>query len=277
MDLRSLTTAPGFPRRALSRAAGAVARLRVPRGLRKPLWGFLGRRLGIDADSIPGELTDYRSFLELFVRPYKDGARPLPQEPEAWCSPSDGRLVAVERVAPEGSWVIKGAPYATHELLPRVPPERLRGYRALQVYLAPYDYHRYHAPCALRVDAATVMPGGLQPVDPLLVRRSMRVLARNRRVLLHCTADDGSPLWLLYVGALNVGGMRFRFDETLGNGAWHASERRYDPPPRLARGAEMGCFEFGSTVVLFTPPGMRPLVRAGDKVQVRQALLEPAK
>lgn len=275
MDLRSLTTLPGFPRLAMSRAAGAVARMRLPRGLRRPLWGFVARRLGIDADSIPGELSDYRSFLELFTRAYQEGARPMPQD-QSWCSPADGRLVAVQRVAPEGSWVIKGAPYATRELLPGVLPEEVRRYRALQIYLAPHDYHRFHAPCGLTVDRATVLPGGLQPVDPILVKRSMRVLARNRRVLLHCTADDGRKLWLLYVGALNVGGMRFTFDSTLARGPWCASERRYDPAPRLERGEEMGCFEFGSTVVLFVPPGLRPRARSGDKVQVRQGLLEPA-
>ena len=164
---------------------GAVARTPVLPGLRAPLWGFLARRLGIDRASIPGELKEYRSFLDLFTRPLPEGARPMPQD-RSWCSPSDGRLVASERVSSEGSWVIKGTPYSTRELLPGVDPATLQGYRAMQVYLAPRDYHRYHAPCDLRVDAATVQPGGLQPVDPTLIRRSMRVLLKNRRIC--CTA-----------------------------------------------------------------------------------------
>jgi phosphatidylserine decarboxylase len=273
LDLRTLTTMPGFPRLAMSRAMGAVARIPVLPGLRAPLWGFLARRLNIDRASIPGELKDYRTFLELFTRPLPEGARPMPQNRD-WCSPSDGRLVASERISSEGSWVIKGTPYSTRELLPGVDRAELQGYRAMQVYLAPRDYHRYHAPCDLRVDAATVEPGGLQPVDPTLIRRSMRVLLKNRRILLHCTAADGTKLWLLYVGALNVGGMRFGFDDTLGARPWTAGTRRYDPAPTIARGAEMGCFEFGSTVVVFAPAAFRPLVRVGDSVLVRQGLLE---
>jgi len=257
----------------MSRAAGAIARLPVARGLRRPLWGFLGRRLGIDPATVPGDLRDYRCFLDLFTRPLPEGARPLELD-GGWLSPADGRLVARERVTPEGSWLVKGTPYATHELLPDADPEALRGYQALQVYLAPRDYHRYHAPCALRVERATVAPGGLQPVDPGLVRRSMRVLERNRRVLLHCRAEDGTPLWLLYVGALNVGGMRFTFDDTLGRPPFTRATRSYDPQPRLAPGEEMGRFEFGSTVVLFAPASMRARARVGDRVQARGALLE---
>lgn len=272
LDPRFLFTLPGVPRRGLSALMGRLARARVPIGLRRPLWGFVGRRLKIDAQSIPGDLRDYSHFLDLFTRPLPEGDRPLPESP-GWLSPADGRLVAHAQVTSEGSWVIKGTPYSTAELLPHGEMDGLLGYQALQIYLSPRDYHRFHAPCDLEILRAVVEPGDLQPVDPDLVRRAMRVLVTNRRILLHCRDAQGTPFALLYVGALNVGGMRFPFDPTLGQGPWARTTRQFDPPPRLAAGEEMGRFEFGSTVVLFAPSTLRPLVALDGETRARGPLL----
>ncbi len=273
-DPRFLLTLPGVPRRLISRCAGAVARAKLPRGLRRRLWPWLSRRLGIDAEQVPGEWEDYRCFLDLFTRPLPEGARPLP-ESDHWLAPSDGLLVSRSPLCPEGTWLIKGAPYSTEELLPGVEPRQLAGYQAYQIYLAPRDYHRYHTPCALTVESAWSGPGELQPVDPALVRRSMRVLVTNRRVLLHCRTEDGDWLGLLFVAALNVGGMRFGFDPSLGSPPMPEGGRRYDPPVRLEAGAELGRFELGSTVVLFAPPGLKPLVEVGGRTLARVPMLAP--
>jgi len=267
---------PAVPRRGLSRLAGRAARLRIPRALRQRLWGLLAKRLGIDRAMVPGELEDYPDFLSLFTRPLPPASRPLAAGQE-WLSPADGLLVAAPQVTAEGSWLIKGVPYSTEELLCGASARSFAGYRALQIYLAPRDYHRYHAPCDLHVEAAYQQPGDLQPVDPSLVRRSMRVLTRNRRVLLRCrSSEQGTPFALLFVGAFNVGGMRFCFDPTLGQAPLSAGPRRYDPAISCGRGEELGRFEFGSTVVLFAPPGLRPMVTEGERVWARKPLLEVA-
>lgn len=272
VDLRKIFTAPGVPRRAISAGAGLLGRLPVPRFLRRPLWGFLGRRLGIDQDEIAGDLRDYRNFLALFTRPLPEGARPVPPG-DSWLSPADGVLVAAARVTSEGTWLIKGTPYTSRELVPGGDIRLLAGYQALQIYLAPHNYHRFHAPCDLTILEAVTEPGDLQPVDPGLVRRSMRVLATNKRVLLHCRADDGTPLSLLFVGALNVGGMRFGHDRTLGMKPFLESRRIYEPPHCVARGEELGWFEFGSTVVLFAPGQRHAVMATGEATRAREPLL----
>lgn len=272
MDLRKVFTAPGVPRRLISSGAGLLGRCPVPRFLRRGLWGFLGRRLGVDMDEVPGDLRDYRNFLALFTRPLPEGARPLP-EGDAWLSPADGKIVAATRVSPEGTWLIKGTPYTSRELVPGGDIRLLAGYQALQIYLAPYNYHRYHAPCDLVIEEAVTEPGDLQPVDPGLVRRSMRVLATNKRILLHCRTPDGTPLSLLFVGALNVGGMRFLHDRTLGQKPFIQGRRVYEPAPKIERGAELGWFEFGSTVVLFAPGQRLSLKAEGETCRAREPLL----
>lgn len=273
VDLRTLATIPAVPRRGLSRLAGSAARMPLPVGMRARVWGMLAKRLGIDPSSVPGKLEDYPSFLSLFTRGLPEDSRPLPPG-EDWLSPADGLLVASSQMRPEGTWLIKGVPYSTSELLCGASSRDLASYRALQIYLAPRDYHRYHAPCDMQIEAAYQQPGDLQPVDPVLVRRSMRVLLRNRRVLLRCRSlTDGTRFALLFVGAFNVGGMRFVFDRTLGQPPLSEGERLYQPPVVCERGSELGQFEFGSTVVLFTPPGLRPLVEEGERVSARAPLL----
>lgn len=236
------------------------------------MWGFSARRLGVDLEEVPGDLRDYRNFLALFTRPLPEGARPLP-EGDAWLSPADGRVVAATRVTSEGTWLIKGTPYTSHELVPGGDVRLLAGYQALQIYLAPYNYHRYHAPCEMTILEAVTEPGDLQPVDPGLVRRSMRVLATNKRILLHCQAADGTPFSMLFVGALNVGGMRFLHDDTLGQNPLIEGRRVYEPAPTVGRGEELGWFEFGSTVVLFAPGQRISLKAEGETCRAREPLL----
>lgn len=248
--------------------------MRIPVRWRRSLWGFVGRRLKIDPAMVPGDLRDYPSFLALFTRPLPEGARPLPETP-GWLAPADGRLVSINQVTTEGSWVIKGCPYSNEELLPGGDLKGLLGYRAYQVYLSPRDYHRFHVPCDCTIERAIVEPGDLQPVDPLLVRRSMRVLATNRRILLHCRDAEGRPFALLFVAALNVGGLAFPFDTTLGQGPWVRTTHHYDPPPKMAAGDELGMFEFGSTVVMFVPPGLRSLTELDGNTLARTLMLAP--
>lgn len=276
MDSRVLFTLPGVPRGAISRFAGFCATRRVPRALRPRVWPFLCRRLGIARESVPGVWEDYGSFLELFTRALPPGSRPLPADDGGWLAPADGLLVAQANLAGEGSWVIKGSPYSSRELLPGLEPAQMAGWLALQIYLAPRDYHRFHAPCDLEVLEAVTEPGGLQPVDPSLVKRSWKVLVSNRRVLLHCRTPSGERFALLFVGALNVGGMRFVFDATLGAAPWARSHRNYTPPPKVARGAELGRFEFGSTVVLCASGARQLLLAPGASCRAREPFLGAA-
>ncbi|MBT7012862.1 MAG: hypothetical protein HN961_08125, partial [Planctomycetes bacterium] len=78
MDPRILLIFPGFPRLALTRLAGRVARMHIPRFMRRRLWAWLGRKLHIEAKDIPGDLRDYATFLELFTRPLADYRPDIP-------------------------------------------------------------------------------------------------------------------------------------------------------------------------------------------------------
>ncbi|HJM39856.1 MAG TPA: archaetidylserine decarboxylase [Planctomycetota bacterium] len=271
-DPRFLFTMPGFPRKLMSTFAGAMARLWIPASLRRPLWSALGKRLGVDPKTLPDDLRAFPTFLSFFTRPLPDGTRPIPEE-AVWLSPSDGILVDAATLHPEGSFLMKGTPYSISEMLPGIALSEVENYQAFQIYLAPRDYHRFHAPCDLHIEKATTCPGDLLPVDPGLVRRSMRVLTKNRRILLHCRDNKGRWFGLLFVGALNVGQMRFCFDSTLGLSPLAPGNRSYGPPHTLSVGEELGRFEFGSTVVLFVPPDLECQLSLGDKCLARATRL----
>jgi phosphatidylserine decarboxylase len=263
MEVRSLFTIPAFPRVAMSRAVGAMCRWQIPRLLRRPLWNRIISSLGIRSDTVGCDLREFATFLDLFTRKLPEGARPI-SESQHWLSPADGQLVEHAIVSPELSLILKGTPYSLEEMLPGANASDYLGYQVLQTYLAPYNYHRYHAPCDMRIIGAVTEPGDLQPVDPNLIRRSMRVIKTNRRILLHCIDSRQRPFALLYVGALNVGGMKFGFDDSLGTAPWQKSNRRYDPAISLSKGDDMGCFEMGSTIVLFAPPELNCKTQLGN-------------
>ena len=62
---------------------------------------------------------------------------------------------------------------------------------------------------------------------------------------------------MIAVGATMVGSVRLTFDEMRTNVANGSPERRdfAANAPTFARGEEWGTFEFGSTIVMLTPPG----------------------
>ena len=272
MEVRSLFTVPVFPRVAMSRAVGAICKWRIPKFMRRSLWRRVIKKLGISRDTIGNDLQNFETFLELFTRKLPEGSRPIAKN-DNWVSPADGRLVEHAFVSPELSLILKGTPYSVSEMLPGGCAMDYLGYQALQIYLAPYNYHRYHAPCDMQIISAVTEPGDLQPVDPTLIRRSMRVIKTNRRILLHCVDTKQRPFALLYVGALNVGGMKFGFDDSLGASPWQHSARTYDPPAKLSKGDDMGCFEMGSTVVLFAAPQLQCRTQLGETTVALEDLL----
>jgi phosphatidylserine decarboxylase len=142
------------------------------------------------------------------------------------------------------------------------------------MYLAPRDYHRIHMPIAARLREMIYVPGRLYSVNARTERTVRGLFARNERVI--CVFDSiAGPLALVFVGALIVGSI-----ETVWHGEVRARPRRierwrYDPPFAVERGAEVGRFNVGSTVILLCAPGRvrwDAAIREGVKVRVGQAL-----
>nr|WP_314892014.1 archaetidylserine decarboxylase [uncultured Campylobacter sp.] len=120
------------------------------------------------------------------------------------------------------------------------------------IYLSPRDYHHYHAPCDLSVLQALYIPADLYSVAKKFLLKIPNLYAKNERVILKCKMPGGGILWMVFVGALNVGKMRFDFDARIQTNACASrAEALYEYENlNFKKGDHLGNFELGSTIVL---------------------------
>jgi len=120
------------------------------------------------------------------------------------------------------------------------------------IYLSPRDYHHYHAPCDLSVLQALYIPADLYSVAKKFLLKIPNLYAKNERVILKCKMRNGGILWMVFVGALNVGKMRFDFDTRIRTNACASrAEALYEYENlNFKKGDHLGNFELGSTIVL---------------------------
>ena len=120
------------------------------------------------------------------------------------------------------------------------------------IYLSPRDYHHYHAPCDLSVLQALYIPADLYSVAKKFLLKIPNLYAKNERVILKCKMRNGGILWMVFVGALNVGKMRFDFDARIqANACASRAEALYEYENlSFKKGDHLGNFELGSTIVL---------------------------
>lgn len=221
--------------------------------------------------------ASYAHFNAFFTRALKAGARPLPDDAEAIVSPADGRVSRSGEVAEGRILQAKGRHYSVAELLgdAETAAAYARG-SFLTVYLSPRDYHRLHMPLDGELIATTHVPGRLFSVAPFAVEGIDRLFARNERLVCHFRHERG-PFAVVLVGAMLVSGIRTVWgDVEVPPYASTITRRDYRGRGiRLARGAELGRFEMGSTVVVLIPatlgafdPALQPeqAVRMGSVV-----------
>lgn len=217
----------------------------------------------------------YRTFNHFFTRALRPEARPL-APPGCVACPCDGTVVASGRVGGGRLLQAKGRDYRLGELLGHDPEMTAALGEALHItlYLSPRDYHRVHMPWDGRLQRMRHIPGRLFSVSPATTRRVPRLFGRNERLVSLFEAPEGRFAVVL-VGALFVGSM-----ETVWAGkvtppyGRQVTDHAYGEVP-LARGAEMGRFNMGSTVILLMDlPGLAwadGLV-AGTRVRMGECL-----
>jgi phosphatidylserine decarboxylase len=196
-----------------------------------------------------------------------------PVEGDSLClvSPCDGAWGEAGPIEGGTLLQVKGRRYAVAELLGDDDlASRYEGGSFATFYLSPRDYHRFHTPlagCFRRID---YFPGSLWPVNAIGLRGIDRLFARNERICAYFDVGEGpsatrvdaepssSEIVLVAVGATMVGSIHLSFDDLTSNTGNRRPERRElgARAPRFERGKEWGHFEFGSTIVMLTPPGL---------------------
>jgi len=252
-----------LPLHTLSRGAGWLATRRLPPVLQRAAIRAFAALVGADLSEAREPAWAYPTLQDFFTRALADGVRPIDPAPDALVAPCDGRWGAAGAIERGTLLQLKGRPYSLAALLGAdADARRYEGGRYATFYLAPRDYHRFHAPCALRVRRAVYLPGSLWPVNRLGVEGVPGVFSENERLCAHFALPgrDEEALCIAAVGATLVGRVRVIFDALATQSGTVPVESRYGGNGRrLAKGEEWGRFEFGSTLVLLAAPGVLEL------------------
>jgi phosphatidylserine decarboxylase len=272
-----------LPRRLLTRLTYRVTRARAPWFKDALIRGFTRHfRVNLD-EALEPDARAYPDFNAFFTRALKPGARPVAPGDRVVCCPVDGAVSRIGVADADTLLQAKGRSFSLTALLGG-DPERARPFQGgafATLYLSPRDYHRIHMPLAGRLREMAHIPGKLFSVSPPTTRVVPALFARNERVAALFDTPAG-PMALVLVGAINVASI-----ETVWAGAitppLGTTIRRWRYPPngdgavRLDKGAEIGRFNMGSTVILLFGPDIARWetgIGAGTAIRMGQRLGE---
>lgn len=263
------------PQHAISRCVLWATRVRKPWFKNLLIRGFL-RLFNVDmSEASDSDPLAYATFNEFFTRALKPEARRIAAGGAEISSPVDGTVSECGRIEGESLLQAKGRHYRLRELLADEPwAKRFEGGAFATIYLAPYNYHRIHMPLDGRLIDTVYVPGRLFSVNAATARNVPRLFARNERVLTQFEGAFGHFAVIL-VGALNVGSMATVWAGDITPAARRIVTRIPAEETVLGKGAELGRFNMGSTVILLFERGRsqwRPDLRAGLAVRMGERL-----
>src|SRR5262249_2753627 len=96
------------------------------------------------------------------------------------------------------------------------------------------DYHRFHFPVSGVPGEPRLINGWLYSVSPVALRRRLRFLIENKRVVTRIESPEFGDVIMVEVGATNVGSIR----------------QSFVPGRAVRKGDEKGLFAFGGSCVI---------------------------
>jgi phosphatidylserine decarboxylase len=268
-----------MPGHLVSRLIHGFTRLRLPAIKNRFTEWFIGH-FGINMDeALESDPHAYEHFNAFFTRALKPGVRPIVEGEGELACPVDGAISQARVIADGRVFQAKGHDYSLEQLLggsvERAKP--FLGGSFATIYLSPRDYHRIHMPLTGTLREMVHVPGRLFSVNPATTRVIPGLFARNERVVSIFDTAVG-PMAMVKVGAVNVGSI-----ETVWAGevtppagrvvrSWHYEG---DEALTLEKGAEMGRFNMGSTVIVVFGPEAVELadaIKPGAPVRLGQLL-----
>ncbi len=260
-----------LPQHVLSRIAGAAANSTL---LARPLIWLVKKGYSISLEEAAEQNPRaYPTLNAFFARALKDTARPMPETPHALACPADGRLMSFGRLIGERLIEAKGQDYSVSQLLgEEASAKRLEnGFHAC-IYLSPPDYHRVHMPVDGRLVSWMSIPGSLFRVNPATSAKISNLHCRNERLICRFETAYGL-LAVVFIGARMVGSIETSFNSP--PTPYGEIQCREASGPDYVRGAHLGHFKFGSTIVICWQNSefeFRPALEAGMRIQVGSAL-----
>ncbi len=269
-----------LPKRLITALVYRLARIRV-RAIKDLLIRSFLKIYTVNLDEVARSVPDeFVSFNDFFIRELNSDSRPIDSSASSIVSPADGFISAVGHIEKNSVLQAKGLDYSLEELLATDLHEAQSYYDGsfATIYLAPFNYHRVHAPFAGELVAVRYVPGTLFSVNQMTVSKFRGLFVRNERLICHFRTAAG-PYVLILVGAMNVGSITTPWTGELrprkGNIVENIDLQRATPPRSADKGDLLGWFNMGSTVILLLPPHVcewRSGLGSGDALRMGEAI-----
>ena len=269
-----------MPKRLITAIVHRLARIRV-RLIKDFLIRSFVKFYEVNLDEVRKSAPDgFTSFNDFFTRELERGSRPIDSSDLSIVSPADGIISAAGSIKKNAVLQAKGIDYSLEELLATDLDEAQRYYDGsfATIYLAPFNYHRVHAPLAGELVAARFVPGSLFSVNLTTVSFLRGLFTRNERLICHFRTAAG-PMVLIFVGALNVGSITTPWTGEIrprkGNMVENIDLQSSSQAKMVNKGDLLGWFNMGSTIILLLPPGVcdwRSGLESGEALRMGEAL-----
>ena len=195
----------------------------------------------------------YETLNAFFTRALKPDARKIDYAENTMVCPVDGKVSQAQAIQNDRVFQAKGQDYSLLELVGGIDQlaKDFTHSSFATIYLSPKDYHRIHMPLDGRLTDMVYVPGRLFSVAPHTVKTVPRLFARNERLVCRFETDHG-PMIMILVGAVNVSAI----DTVWAGPVTPPSKNKIihttyeNVSISLKKGAEMGRFNLGSTVIL---------------------------
>jgi phosphatidylserine decarboxylase len=262
-----------IPRRLATQFMGWFSQIEQPlvRDLSLAAW-----QLFTDIDLGDAKTRDFRSLHDCFIRELKPDARPIASDPQLLVSPCDGIVGACGQVEDGQVFQAKGSRYRLQELV--LDPDLAEHYREgsyVTLRLTSAMYHRFHAPHASTIEHITYVAGDTWNTNPIALRRVDKLYCKNERAVVRARLhQNGDLVTLVPVAAVLVASIRFHcLDVLLRLG--HPGPNEFPVRADYDKGAELGYFQHGSTLVMFVPRGYALCdgVRQGSHIRMGEPLV----
>lgn len=221
-------------------------------------------------EAIEEKALSYTSFHDFFIRRLKASARPIASNLQSITSPADGTISQLGKINCNKLIQAKGRTYTVESLLAD-DMEWARKFHNGEfntIYLAPSNYHRVHMPVAGKLRKMIYVPGKLFSVSLFTAEHVPDLFARNERVICLFDTDMG-PMAVILVGAMIVGSISTVWAGQITPFKSADTKKRtrtnkiysvdypnspgevagVDQSINLEKGAELGYFSLGSTVI----------------------------
>ncbi|CDO69967.1 hypothetical protein BN946_scf184836.g41 [Trametes cinnabarina] len=222
----------------------------------------------------------FKTWDHFFTRALRPKARPIanPDSSHVITSPVEGTVYAHKIVSKvKDQFWLKGQPYSLVDMLHSENLNdaiRFSGGMVYQIFLSPFDYHRWHSPVDGEIQRVEEVPGtyyaaapdqGFPNADKTALGGSQAYLtAVATRMIIYIKADDPNIglLALIAVGMVEVSTCKFT----------HSGGR-------VKKGEQLGMFHFGGSsfcLILNKQASERILnmKQVNDKVKVNEKLIE---